>query len=148
MAPSTLRQTGNTSALEAPVAIKMTHLLYQLNCMEDGKGVKKQIALIRGGVSNSTTEKGRYLALTTGKVSVILLDGGLGESSMGAQSFLVSISSLCPGKREQVCPSGPIPRRTASNTGTPSAQLELSSFCLSSLCRASTEPLYSSSCSS
>ena len=44
-----------------------------------------------------------------GKVKVILCGGGLGESEMNVMSLLFSSKSGCPGKREAVCPSGPIP---------------------------------------
>jgi hypothetical protein len=43
--------------------------------------------------------------------------GGFGESRIGAISLTLSASSACAGKSEAVCPSGPMPRNTASNSG-------------------------------
>lgn len=58
--------------------------------------------------------------LTTGKVSVILDGGGLGAFVMGATHTEVSSQMRCPGKREQVCPSGPIPSNNRWNLGSES----------------------------
>lgn len=58
-----------------------------------------------------------FALLITGKVRVILDGGGLGESVMGATQRAVSFRSLCPGNKEHVCPSGPIPNRSMSNLG-------------------------------
>ena len=40
---------------------------------------------------------------------MILWGGGLGESEMEAIFLSFSSKRACPGKREAVCPSGPIP---------------------------------------
>ncbi len=46
MAPAALRQVGNTSALDAPVAIKMTHLLEKrFDCMHIVSKLKKKNSL-------------------------------------------------------------------------------------------------------
>lgn len=58
--------------------------------------------------------------LTTGKVSVILDGGGLGALVMGATHTEVSSQMRCPGNREQVCPSGPIPSSNRWNLGSES----------------------------
>lgn len=55
--------------------------------------------------------------MTTGRVSVMRLGGGFGESVTGATHPVVSFNRAWPGKREQVCPSGPIPRSNKSKTG-------------------------------
>lgn len=55
--------------------------------------------------------------LIIGKVSVIRLGGGLGELVIGAIQTEVSSSKRWPGNKEQVCPSGPMPRSSASNRG-------------------------------
>ncbi|KAH1016177.1 hypothetical protein HUJ04_007445 [Dendroctonus ponderosae] len=56
-------------------------------------------------------------AFITGKVNVIRLGGGFGESVIGATHLAVSFSKACPGNREQVCPSGPMPSSSRSNRG-------------------------------
>jgi hypothetical protein len=53
-------------------------------------------------------------AFSTGKVSVMRFGGGLGESVIEATCFPCSSSRGWPGKREAVCPSGPMPSRMAS----------------------------------
>jgi len=55
--------------------------------------------------------------LSTGKVKVILAGGGLGELVIGATQTEVSSRRLCPGNREQVCPSGPTPKSSKWNLG-------------------------------
>lgn len=58
--------------------------------------------------------------LTTGNVKVILDAGGLGELVIGATQTEVSSKSLCSGKREHVCPSGPIPSSSKWKRGSES----------------------------
>jgi len=50
-------------------------------------------------------------------VKVIRLLGGFGLSSTSAIHLADSDSSSCPGNREHVCPSGPIPNRIKSKVG-------------------------------
>ncbi len=56
-------------------------------------------------------------ASSSGSVNVTRRGGALGESVIGAISFLVSVSSSWAGKSEHMCPSSPMPSKIKSNDG-------------------------------
>ena len=64
-----------------------------------------------------TTNSTSAAAFSAGRVRVILADGGLGESDMGATHESSSCKRGWSGKREAVCPSGPMPSTAASSRG-------------------------------
>lgn len=79
---------------------------------------QKKITLTTDAFSAPVTTKMQLFALLiTGKVSVILEEGGFGESVIGATQESFFVRSGWFGNREAVWPSGPIPSKSTSNLG-------------------------------